>query len=133
MSAPVLPSQRIQAELRQPSSLPWESVDGVLLPDDEGRSRSFVRPVKSIGWQIAQTVGPDGPDHAAFIVTACNSHARLSAEIEGLKDLLSRWLNIAENGKYGHRTNTPLAIHPIVEETYAALQQPKPADSGEAS
>lgn len=38
-----------------------------------------------------------------------------------LTDLLLRWINIAENGKYGENTNAPLKHHPIIAETIAAL------------
>lgn len=42
-------------------------------------------------------------------------------QIELLTDLLLRWVNIAENGKFGERTKTPLKRHPIVAETLAAV------------
>jgi hypothetical protein len=50
------------------------------------------------------------------------SDSALKARIEELESLLSRWVNIADNGKYGHHSKHPLAIHPIVEETRTALQ-----------
>lgn len=43
------------------------------------------------------------------------------SESPPLTDLLLRWINIAENGKYGERTATPLKKHPIIAETISAL------------
>ena len=49
---------------------PWVAVDDILDPDDEGNARSFVRPVHSEGWQIAQTCGPNGSDNARLIAAS---------------------------------------------------------------
>lgn len=67
---------------------PWAAVHGVLDDDDEGHPRSFVRPVKSEGYQIAQTVGPNGPANAAFIVKAVNAHDALLKALKTARDAL---------------------------------------------
>lgn len=56
---------------------PWISVDGILDPDDEGHARSFIRPVHSEGYQIAQTVGPNGEANARLIAAAPEMRSEL--------------------------------------------------------
>lgn len=48
-------------------------------------------------------------------------HGECRAEIERLSALLFRWVNVAENGRYGERTAYPLRGHPLVGETKAAV------------
>ena len=45
-------------------------------------------------------------------------------EIERLRDLLGRWLNIGMHGGYGRGTPTALSRHPIVSETLELLKEP---------
>lgn len=47
--------------------------------------------------------------------------AAKDARISELEDLLRRWVNIAEHGRYGARTRFPLRGHPVVGETSRAL------------
>jgi hypothetical protein len=56
------------------ATLPWRAVHDVLSPDEEGNARSFIRPIHSEGYQIAQTVGPNGREHADFIVKVANAY-----------------------------------------------------------
>jgi hypothetical protein len=69
---------------------PWQAVDGILLPDDEGHERSFIRPEISQGYQIAHTVGPDGPANAALIVRAVNSLEPNERLLEEMAEALKR-------------------------------------------
>lgn len=64
---------------------PWVSVDGILAADDEGNSRSFIKPVPNEGWQIAQTCGPNGENNAAFIAAAREAVLALLDRIEALE------------------------------------------------
>jgi hypothetical protein len=87
----------IEAGLEGTTPGDWRSVDGILPPDDEGHERSFIRPVISEGYQIAQTVGPNGPANSAHIArcspenirklialirSLSEANAALSAEVE---------------------------------------------------
>ncbi len=65
--------EELRGLLTKATKGPWASVNGVLSADDEGNERSFIRPIPSDGWQIAQTCGPNGSANAALIVVAVNA------------------------------------------------------------
>jgi hypothetical protein len=70
-------------EKAAPTPGPWSAVHGVLLPDDEGHTRSFIRPIKGEGYQIAQTVGPNGEANARLIAAAPDMLAALEQIAQG--------------------------------------------------
>ena len=79
---------------------------------------------------VSHSVGRTGDDKPWPYVECENCGAstepdvwnkRQDATIERLRVLLTRWVNIAENGHYGEHTKFPMKRHPIVAETLAAL------------
>ncbi|MBS0368974.1 MAG: hypothetical protein JSS57_07225 [Proteobacteria bacterium] len=76
-------------ERSKPTPGPAIAVHNVLKPCDEAHARSFVRPVHSEGWQICQTVGPNGPANADFIAEAFTVHHETGLTPQQLREALA--------------------------------------------
>ncbi len=78
----------------KPTPGPAIAVHNVLRPCEDGHTRSFVRPVHSEGWQICQTVGPNGPANADFIAEAFTVHHEAGLTPQQMLDELRQTKNV---------------------------------------